>query len=454
MNHKNQTNVAVPAKGTALPAKVDRLADGYEKKPTSWRIRIVWLIALMLIGLGVALFRSGAMAAGIAVIATTLAAILIIFIAGHFLLANALGRKDSPQPKENPGEWLFADGMMESLAPNLTEGELATINHNRANEAMAVRAWLETCTVARRIQVRSDDNTLLSGRMYPASRRQRPWVVFFHGFGGSWRDNLGHARAYAELDFNIMLVDMRAHNESDGNWSGLGWLDRRDVVAWCSWIVARTGQNTQIVLHGQGYGAAAALMATQEQDLPSQVRGCICDTAFTDAWNEIRGLLGEGIGRPHPELDLIRYALRKEPNGYDLADARPLSKVRSSNIPLLIIHGEEDLVTAPYMGAFLAMAAGCENEPIIERFAGKECGEEADEVLIAKSSAGSEFLLIPHAGHCQSCFADPATYYGEVFSFVALHVDLTLNEDEDEERLGIGTAKPSYTQARRTGLLP
>lgn len=432
MHLSNQINVDATARDTALPAKVNHLADGYEKKPTSWRIRIVWLLALALIGTGVALFRSGAMAAGIAVIATTLAAILIIFIAGHFLLANALGRKDSTQQKEIPGGWLFSDNMMETIAPNLTERELATINQNRANEAMAVRTWLDTCTVPRRIQVRSNDDTLLSGRMYPASRRQRPWVVFFHGFGGSWRDNLGHARAYAELDFNIMLVDMRAHNESDGNWSGLGWLDRRDVVAWCSWIVARTGQSTQIALHGQGCGAAAILMATQEQDLPCQVRCCICDTAFTDAWNQIRELLGEGVGRPHPELDLIRYALRKEPSGYDLADAGPLTRVRGSNIPLLIIHGEKDVVTAPYMGAFLAMAAGCESEPIIERFAEKECGEVAEGPLLCKSNAGSEFLLIPKAGHCQSCFADPATYYSEVFGFVAHHIDLTLNEDEDE----------------------
>lgn len=432
MQLNNKTKVAAPAKGTVLPSKVNRLADGYEKKPTSWRIRVIWLLALLLIGLGVALFRSGAIAAGITLIAATMAAILIIFIAGHFLLANMLGRRDMPQIQDNPGEWLSSENAMESIAPNLSDDELTTINLNRAVEARAVRTWLETCTVPRRIQVRSDDNTLLSGRMYPASRRQRPWVVFFHGFGGCWRDNLGHARAYAELDFNIMLVDMRAHNESDGNWSGLGLLDRRDVVAWCSWIVARTGQNTQIVLHGQGYGAVSILMATQEKDLPPQVRGCICDAAFTDAWNEIYGLLGEGMGRPHPKLDLIRYALRREPNGYDLADAKPLSMIRGSNIPLLIIHGEEDVLTAPYMGAFLAMAAGCEHEPIIERFARRECGEQATDALICKSEAGSEFLLIPHAGHCQSCFADPATYYGEVFGFVALHVDLALIDDAEE----------------------
>ncbi len=432
MQLKNKTHISPLAKGTMLPSKVNYLADDYEKKPTSWRIRIIWLLALLLIGLGVALFRSGAMAAGITVIAATLAAILIVFIAGHFLLVNTLGHKDLPQSQDNPGGWLSSDTAMQSIAPNLSDEELATISSNRADEASAVHAWLETCTVARRIQVRSDDNTLLSGRMYPASRRQRPWVVFFHGFGGSWRDNLGHARAYAELDFNIMLVDMRGHNESDGNWTGLGWIDRRDVVAWCSWIVARTGQNTQIVLHGQGYGASSILMATQERDLPRQVCGCICDTAFTDAWNKIYGLLGEGIGRPHPKLDLIRYALCKEPNGYDLAEAKPLSKVYGSNIPLLIIHGEEDILTAPYMGAFLAMAAGCDHEPIIERFAGRACGEQASGALICKSAAGSEFLLIPHAGHCQSCFADPATYYGEVFGFVALHVDLTLNEDAEE----------------------
>ncbi len=430
MHHENETTIAAPAKGATLPGKVNRLADGYEMKPSSWRVRIVWLAALLLIGAGVALFRTGAMAAGIAVIATCLAAVLIMFIAGHFLIANALGRKDHPQQLDTAGEWLSSPNLMQSIAPNLSAEELATINRNRDDEAKAVRSWLETCTVPRRIQVRSDDDTLLSGRMYPASRRQRPWVVFFHGFGGSWRDNLGHARAFAELDFNIMLVDMRAHSESDGNWSGMGWLDRRDVVAWCSWIVARTGANTQIVLHGQSFGAASILMATKEPDLPHQVCACICDASFTDAWNEFLPLLGEGAARPHPAIDLIRYALRKEPGGYDLAKSKPLSAALTATIPLLIIHGEEDVLTAPYMGAFLAMAAGCEQRPIAERFSSRACGKEADGPLVSKSTNGSEFLLVPHAGHCQSCFADPAIYYAEVFGFVAQHVDLTVNEEE------------------------
>ncbi len=430
MHHEYETNVAAPIKGATLPTTVNRLANGYENKPTTWRIRLIWLIPLLLIGLGVALFRLGAMGFGITVIAATLAAVFIAFIAGHFLIANALGRKDTQLAQNVEGEWLSSDTLMQSIAPNLSEEKLAIINSNRAEEAKAVRSWLETCSVARRIQVRSDDGTLLSGRMYSASRRQRPWVVFFHGFGGTWRDNLGHARAYAELDFNIMLVDMRAHNESEGSWSGLGWLDRRDVVAWCSWIVARTGQNTQIVLHGQDFGAAAALMATREADLPSQVCACICDSSFTDAWNEFLILLGEGIGRPHPALDFIRYALRKEPHGFDLASSKPLSAALTTNIPLFIVHGEEDVLTAPYMGAFLGMAAGCEHDSIIERFVSRECDDESQGTFISKSANGSEFLLIPNAGHCQSCFADPAAYYGELFGFIAQQVDLTFNEEE------------------------
>ena len=431
MHHENETTIAIPAKGAVMPEKANYLAEGYEKKPTAWRVRVGWLAILLLIGLGVALFRSGFLAAGIVVIATLLAAVLIAFIAGHFKSVSALGRKDHALPENGPGDWLSSNGLMESMAPNLNTDEIANINRTRQKEADAVAAWLESYTVARRIQVRSDDDTLLSGRMFPASRRQRPWVVFFHGFGGNWRDNLGHARAYAELDFNIMLVDMRAHNESEGNWSGLGWLERRDVVAWCSWIVARTGQNTQIVLHGQSLGAASVLMATNEPDFPLQVRACICDSSFTDAWNESLPLLGEGFGRPHPALDLMRYVLRKEPHGYDLAKSKPLSAVLGTNIPLLIIHGEEDVLTAPYMGAFLAMAAGCEREPIISRYSGRACGESYDEPLICKSMAGSEFLLVPHAGHCQSCFADPTVYYGEVFGFVAQHVDLTINNEDE-----------------------
>lgn len=342
-------------------------------KPVMWRTRLASVIALLIILLGVFLYSQGLFSIGIALITVCLACLAILGIIVRASAARFMGYRNTACEDTPLGRYLSSDKTTIRLStPTLSDKEAATIDLHRATEAVLVNEWVVNARTPRRIQVRSDDGTALAGRMIPGTKRLRPWVLMLHDFGGSWRDSLAFSRIYAAHDCNIMLVDMRAHGESEGEWTGSGWLDRRDVIAWCSWIIARTGEGTQIIIHGIGMGATAALFAAEEKDFPIQVRAIVSDSAYTDTWNATALRFGKGFAKPQPMLDLYRIILKKRKGGYDLGIGNILPSMQSISTPLFIMHGEKDACTPPYMGMYLAKAAGCDVDTILDTVTAKQ----------------------------------------------------------------------------------
>lgn len=342
-------------------------------KPVMWRTRLASVIALLIILLGVFLYSQGLFSIGIALITVCLACLAILGIIVRASAARFMGYRNTACEDTPLGRYLSSDKTTIRLStPTLSDKEAATIDLHRATEAVLVNEWVVNARTPRRIQVRSDDGTALAGRMIPGTKRLRPWVLMLHDFRGSWRDSLAFSRIYAAHDCNIMLVDMRAHGESEGEWTGSGWLDRRDVIAWCSWIIARTGEGTQIIIHGIGMGATAALFAAEEKDFPIQVRAIVSDSAYTDTWNATALRFGKGFAKPQPMLDLYRIILKKSKGGYDLGIGNILPSMQSISTPLFIMHGEKDACTPPYMGIYLAKAAGCDVDTILDTVTAKQ----------------------------------------------------------------------------------
>lgn len=342
-------------------------------KPVMWRTRLASAIALLIILLGVFLYSQGLFSIGIALITVCLACLAILGIIIRASATRFMGYRNTACEDTPLGRYLSSDKTTIRLStPTLSDKEEATIDLHRATEAVLVNEWVINARTPRRIQVRSDDGTALAGRMIPGTKRLRPWVLMLHDFGGSWRDSLAFSRIYAAHDCNIMLVDMRAHGESEGEWTGSGWLDRRDVIAWCSWIIARTGEETQIIIHGIGMGATAALFAAEEKDFPIQVRAIVSDSAYTDTWNATALRFGKGFAKPQPMLDLYRIILKKSKGGYDLGIGNILPSMQSISTPLFIMHGEKDACTPPYMGMYLAKAAGCDVDTILDTVTAKQ----------------------------------------------------------------------------------
>lgn len=287
------------------------------------------------------------------------------------------------------------DAHVRDMSPDVSRHEGEVIEWDRAEEAGRTWDWLQSLgTGFEDVGTVSDDGTRLTGHALACCPGSPRWLVFVHGYHDNWRAGLAYARRLAEAGFNLLLVELRAHGASGGDWVGCGWLDRRDLVAWARWVVGRAGEGASVVLMGISMGAASCLMATAEQDLPSQVRACVADSGYTDFWRTAENVVERGsFGTPpvpaHPLLDVARRRLMRSPGGYDIKLARPVDALARSRVPVLLLHGESDRVVPPHMANELA-AAG----------------------------TGHELLTFPGAGHCCSVFADPGRYWDAVLGFV------------------------------------
>jgi fermentation-respiration switch protein FrsA (DUF1100 family) len=277
----------------------------------------------------------------------------------------------------------------------LAPADAAVIERNRVAEADATYEWAKGAGKFQRVETPSADGLRLYAhvlRCAPASRR---WALLAHGYNGDWNEMMLYARHYAERGFNLLMPEMRGHGDSEGEWVGMGWPDRLDLVSWASWLVGHEGADIEVVLHGHSMGAASVCMASAEEGLPSQVKATVSDCAYTDALNVFRAVAVKGMGMSaHPLLEIVRAVFMIR-GGYDLAKAAPVDAVPKSRVPLCLFHGEQDSFVPPYMAHKLDEAAG-----------GAAAGE------------GHVLTMVPGAGHAQSVLADPELYWSRLFGFV------------------------------------
>ena len=209
----------------------------------------------------------------------------------------------------------------------------------------------------------------------------RPWVILLHGYTG-WKEEMYHyAARYYDKGFNVLCPDLRCQGESEGDFIGMGWTDRDDVLLWINKILD-SYPDAKIVLHGESMGASCALMLTGI-DLPENVVCVISDCAMMDSMSMFRKQLKDWFGLPDVGFISSARLWLKLRGGYDLKDASALKEVSKSHTPTLFIHGNDDrIVPASDEGRLF-----------------EACGADLKDIL-----------TIEGAGHAQSCYKDPESY--------------------------------------------
>ena len=81
------------------------------------------------------------------------------------------------------------------------------------------------------------------------------------------------AAYYGRQGYHVLMPDLRGCGESGGDFIGMGWPDRLDMLQWINWIIQRDPE-AQIVLHGISMGGATVMM-TAGESLPPQVKAIV-----------------------------------------------------------------------------------------------------------------------------------------------------------------------------------
>lgn len=147
------------------------------------------------------------------------------------------------------------------------------------------------------------------------------------------------ARIYEhELGYNVVMPELHACGESEGEAIQMGWKDRLDVLQWMKMFQADT-----MVVHGVSMGAATTMMLSGEQ-MPDGIKDLhfVEDCGYTSVWNEFAGQLKEQFGLPAFPLMYSTSLLCKLRYGWSFGEASALEQVKRCHNPMLFIHGNTD----------------------------------------------------------------------------------------------------------------
>ncbi|MBQ8890014.1 MAG: alpha/beta hydrolase [Bacteroidaceae bacterium] len=150
------------------------------------------------------------------------------------------------------------------------------------------------------------------------------------------------------LDYNILLPDLRYSGLSEGEAFQMGWLDRKDVMQWMDVANQIYGDSTQMVVHGISMGAATTMMVSGES-LPEYVKCFVEDCGYTSVWAQFSKELKEDFGLPEFPLMYTTNWLCDLVYGWNFAEASAIRQVEKCKLPMLFIHGEKDDYVPTFM---------------------------------------------------------------------------------------------------------
>lgn len=203
------------------------------------------------------------------------------------------------------------------------------------------------------VSITSRDELRLVGRYYHTADGA-PLDIAFHGYRGhAWRDFCGGSQISFELGHNLLMVDQRAHGESEGHTTTFGALERLDCLDWVRWANDRF-DCPEISLFGVSMGAATVLLAAG-LELPENVRCVVADCPYSKG-EDILVTVGRGMGLPAAVVRFAAHASARLFGGFRLSDASPVDALRHAKVPVLLIHGEEDHLVPCEMSALLEKA--------------------------------------------------------------------------------------------------
>lgn len=235
--------------------------------------------------------------------------------------------------------------------------------------------------------IESFDGLKLKAKKFTPAEKTNRWAILVHGYGRDGTYAYDYGEEYLKRGWNVLIPDLRAAGESEGEFITMGAFESRDVFDWAKKI-SSDNPDAKIVLHGVSMGAATVMLTAAQN--PENLCAVVEDCGYTSAYDMFTAQLEKLFGLPEFPAMYCANIVCKLKTGIKISDAAPINFVDKISVPILFIHGDADkLVPFEMMGE-----------------------------LYDKTAAPKEKFVVADAGHADAKSVNPAAYFDKVFAFL------------------------------------
>lgn len=233
------------------------------------------------------------------------------------------------------------------------------------DNAEQAKMWEDACRWSEQnsdkmheVSIQNDGVTLVGEYYDFASDR---CVIIIPGRSESLRYSCYFAKPYADAGCSVLVIDMRAHGLSGGEYSTLGVAESEDLECWIKLIKEKFGIK-KVFIHAICVGTSTAMLAMDKPD--SGIDGLITEGCFVTYKETFKRHMIYENHPVFPVLGLSMHFIQKH-TGTNIMKTAPINVAPRLTQPVLFIYGRQDFFSLPKKSEKLFAAYGGSDKHIV-----------------------------------------------------------------------------------------
>ena len=211
-------------------------------------------------------------------------------------------------------------------------------------------------------------------------------VCLFHGHGGTKSGVYKESAEFRKMNYNTLLIDFRAHGNSEGNTCTIGYKESEDVKLAYDYIKNKGEKN--IVLWGISMGASTITKAIKDYDLtPNKI---ILEMPFGSIEDAVKGRI-KMMGLPAQPIASLLTFWGGAQHGFWAFNMNPEVFAKDIQCPVLLQWGK--------------------NDPRVSK-------SEEDIIFNNLANNNKKFVMYENAAHESLCKKETEKWIAEVSAFL------------------------------------
>lgn len=191
-----------------------------------------------------------------------------------------------------------------------------------------------------RVQIKTHDGLIQKGVWLKADGGlPKGTLILLHGIRANKEHFWPVAKRLTSDGFHVLLIDMRAHGQSEGKYCTFGFYEKQDVRLWIDYLESLEQPTGPIGIWGQSLGGAVGLQAMA---LDQRLQFGIIESTFSDLKTIIHDYNRFFLGFDIPWLTTYLIWRAEGVATFYSQMVRPSESAKLIKQPVFIVHGTDD----------------------------------------------------------------------------------------------------------------